>query len=295
MVDVARVASMNPDNMLAAGLKSDFDGLITKVRLCPWDYDGKLDHHVLAVAVTITPDGEDPFTQHYSAGDLELFVPSKDGETPVDLESGEGEALEGIYAFKIGKKDQLSNSTNWAQFITAALDAGFPREKLTAAVTCFEGIYGHFDRIPQKKRAGLVKPAATDSKARSNDILVVTEIKEAPAAAAGKPSSGAAKATSASSKPSTAAAAKTPTPSTTATAGGDLDSKLVEIVRAALAAAGEEGLQKAKLPAAALKGGLAATEKGKGVKRIVEADFLSGHEDVWVFDAESGVLISVEG
>ena len=50
MVDVARVASMNPDNMLAAGLKSDFDGLITKVRLCPWDYDGKLDHHVLAVA-----------------------------------------------------------------------------------------------------------------------------------------------------------------------------------------------------------------------------------------------------
>lgn len=286
---------MNPDNMLAGGLKSDFDGLITKVRVVPWDYNGNLDHHVLAVAVTIKPDDEpEEFTQHYSAGDLENFAPSKDGENPVPLDKkdAEPEELEGVYALKVGKKDGLSNSSNWAQFITAALDAGFKRESLAAAVTCFEGVYGHFDRIPQKKRSGLVRatPAAGD-KARNNDVLVITEIKEAPAtkgAAAAK--TAAPKSPSASSKP----AAASTSPAAPTGAGGDLDAKLVEVVRGALKAAGDDGLHKSKLPAAALKS-LAAADKGKGVKRIVDGEFLAGNEAVWVYDADSGTLISVEG
>ena len=55
VVKTLRVASMNPDNFVSGGLMDDFDGVITKARFAPWDYDGKIDHHVLAVAVSITP------------------------------------------------------------------------------------------------------------------------------------------------------------------------------------------------------------------------------------------------
>ena len=72
----SEVASMNPDNMAAAGLADDFDGEVTEVRLVPFNYDGNIDHHVLSARVTITPDKDsdfEEFQQYYSAGDLEFF------------------------------------------------------------------------------------------------------------------------------------------------------------------------------------------------------------------------------
>lgn len=299
MADPSKVASMNPDNMVAGGMQDDFDGTITKVRLVPWNYGGKIDNHVLATAVTIKPADGDEFTQHYSTGNLEDFVPSMDGENSVNLEATDEEIeadptiLEGIYAMRVGSKEALSNSSNWAHFITAALDAGFDKTKLSADVRMFEGITAHFNRIPQKKRSGLVKPAeVAGQQAKRNDILVITEIKAG--APAGKPATGSktpATGTSASSKSSPAAKTATPAASA-APVGGDLDSKLVEVLRKALAGA-EDGLTKDKLPSLALKG-LPAADKGKGVKRIVDPEFLGSQEAFWAFDAESGLVISVE-
>lgn len=307
MVDKSRVASMSPDSFVQGGLMDDVDGTIIKARFVPWDYNGHLDHHVLGVAVTIQVEGEaEPYVQHYSAGDLEHFMPSKDGETPVNLENfgGEGydpEDAEGIYALKVGKKEGLANSSNWAQFIVAALDAKFPPDRLTAGTDCFEGVMGHFNRVPQKKRSGLVKPtAAPGAKGKSDDILVITEFKGwATGGASKKPataSTSPAAAKSASSKPSVAAKPGT-TPTSTATAASGngaspLDDKLVEIVTGAVGTAGEEGLSKSKLPSFALKG-LPGADKGKGVKRIVEAEFLSGHEEAWIYDADSGTLYAI--
>lgn len=287
---MGKVASMNPDNMVAAGLMDDFDGTVTKVRLIPWDYDGKIDHHVLAAQVTVKNDDGTETVEHLSAGDLELFAPSMDGENPVPLtkDGATTEELEGVFALQVGKKEALANSTNWAQWIQAALQAGFPPSKLAADVRCFEGVYGHWNRIPQKKRSGLVRPApAAGERAKSNDILVLTELKTPPAGTA-KPTTGAVKtAATTSAKPATTTATTAPA------AGGDLDAKLVEIVRKALVGQAE-GLSKSKLPGAALAG-LAPADKGKGVKRVVDAEFLSGHEDLWVFDADSGTVISIEG
>ena len=62
-----RAASIRPDMMVQAGLMDDFDGTIIKARYKPWDYDGKIDHDVLAVAVTLQPEEGEPFVQHYSA------------------------------------------------------------------------------------------------------------------------------------------------------------------------------------------------------------------------------------
>jgi hypothetical protein len=262
------VASMNPDNMATGGLKDDFDGEITKVRLVPWDYDGKIDHHILAVAVTIQPDGEEVFTQHYSCGELEHFQPSKDGKTPVDLEGGEGEDLEGVYALRVGRRDQLNNNTNWAHFIGAALDAGFPKENLGAAVTFLEGTYGHFNRIQQKKRSGIVTQQAEGQQARRSDILVITELKDKPAGAK----------TSAKAAPATAKPA----------AASGLDDRLREVVTEAVLAS-DDGIAKSKLAGIVIKA-FQGPDKARAIKRVNEVEFLESSE-TWVYDADSGTLL----
>lgn len=304
MVDASRVASMNPDNMVQTGLADDFDGVIKKVRLVPWNYAGTLDHYILGIAMTIKPDSEEEFVQYYPAGDLEHWMPSMDGDNPVNLDGYGTEGYdpaqaEGIYAIKVGKQLGLSNSSNWAYFLIKAREANFPVDRITADVSRFEGTYAHFNRIPQKVRAGLVKAApAAGEKKRSNDILVITEFKGFvdQTGVATKPGP---KLPTSSAKPATSAPA-TSSPSvavtTTSAAGGDLDTKLVAVVKSALAAAepvdGVRSLSKAKLPAAALKS-LAATDKGKGVKRVVDADFLAGHEEDWYYDPETGTLMEV--
>lgn len=299
------VASMNPDNMAQAGLMDDFDGMIEKVRLVPWDYNGNIDHHILAVAVTIRPDGEEPFTQHYSAGaELDQFAPSMDGEESVDLDANDPESLEGVFALRVGSKEQLPNNSNWAHFIRALIDAGFDAGQLAADVRFAEGVYGHFNRIPQKKRSGIVvtPPAggATEKK-RNNDILVVTELKDAPKGT-GTTSKGAAPAKANPATGSTAkGVAKKAAPveqeeeEVQETGDRDeLDTALVALIQEAVGKAGDDGLLKGKLAPLALKG-LPGPLKAKGVKRISDNAFLEtlGEADGVMFDADSGTLMAI--
>ncbi len=280
--------SLNPDNMVSAGLMDDFDGRITKARFVPWDYNGNLDHHILAVAIGIQPDEGDEFTQHYSCGELEHFAPSVDGSTPVDLENGEGEALEGPYAVPVGKRAALNNNTNFAQFMMALMDAGFDKSKLSPSLEFLEGVYGHFNRIPQKKRSGIVNAAEGDqARRRSNDILVVTELKAAPAGTTGK-TGGAGKPNGAAGRPTSAPATSA---ATQAVSGDDLDDQLAAIVVGALSKAGDDGLPKNKLAGLALKG-LPGNLKAKGVKRIVDPTFLESREE-FAFDPDSGTVLAV--
>lgn len=308
------VASSNPDEMVQGGLMDDFDGLVTKARYCPWDYNGTLDHHVLGVGVTIQPYNEngepegDPFVQTYSAGDLEQFAPSMDGKLPVDLqaESETGEEYEGIYALRVGSKAQLNNNTNWAQYVMALLEAGFDRGLLTPAVTWLEGVFGHWNRIPQKKRAGLVQ-AESEGQRRRNEILVITELKEVPTVKVAKP--GPKGIVPKSPVPPVTAVPKGKTPVVQAAAeqvieeaeaaaeavADPFDAKLYDIVAEAVTAAGEAGLAKGKLAGSVIRK-VAGTEKAKAVKRVGEVDFLEsgGNEGAqWVYDADSGTLFAV--
>lgn len=307
------VASLLPENMAQGGLADDFDGVITRARFAPWDYNGKIDHHVLAAHVTIKPDGDEPEVDVYlSAGNLDEFMPSNDGEKPVNTDNfgvkdGEGnpvepfENFEGLYAVRVGKKEQLNNNSNFAQFMAALLEAKFPKDKVTASLSFMEGAYGHFNRIAQKKRQGLVRAQAEGQQQRQNDVLVMTEFKELRAAGKSAPTT-APKATGGGLKkgPSTASApaaqpAASPA-STGSTVAGGLDEKLTAIVNNAVAGAAE-GLAKTKLPPIALAG-LTGAEKGKGVSRVTNVEFLTSAGDGsdgknWVFDAESGTLFGL--
>lgn len=302
MAESSAVASLLPENMIQGGLADDFDGVITSATFAPWDYAGKLDHHVLAVHLVIKPDegDEGDVDAWYSAGDLDSFMPSKDGSTPVDTSDfgQEGvpfEKVEGFFALRVGKKEGLNNNTNFAQFVGAALEAGFPKEKVSADIRFLVGTHAHFNRIQQKKRAGLVKAQPEGQQKRGGEVLVITEFKGfTGGAGAGKSSTSGGGGLKKPSAASTSAPATTTAPSTsTAPTTGDLDTALIAVVSEVIAGQAE-GVSKTKLPPAALKS-LKPADKGKGVKRITEAAFLESAGDgsdgkPWAFDAESGTL-----
>lgn len=288
------VAGNDPDLFAEGGLRDDFDGTILKARYAPWDYMGELDHHVLAVALTIKPDEDDePFVQYYSAGDLEHFVPSNDGKTsvPLDSETATPEQLEGIYALRVGKREQLANSSNWATFVQNLIEAKFPKDRLKAAVSFVEGTYGHFNRIPQKKRSGIVAAPAKEGKTRRNDILVMTEIKGfvKPGAAATPAQGAAPKAPPAKPVPPAkpaASAAATPAPA------GDLIARVTEVVSTAVTEAGEAGLEKAAL-AQLMVSSFSGADKAKAVKMIGDVKFLGSDDAPWAYDADTGTLYAL--
>lgn len=275
----AGVASMNPDDMVSAGLPTDFDGEIIQVRLTAWDYDGTRDEHSLACRVTIRPDedsGFEEFQQHYSAGDLKFFVPADEDGNQVDLESDDVSDWDGIYASAVGSREALSNSSNWAHFLFAAIDAGF--KGVEPNVDCLEGVRGHFNRIPQKTRSGIVVEE-TGGETRTREILVLTEV------------TGQAKSASTSKSKSTKkTSAKKVAP---ADDDGELDDQLTAMVVKALEAAEGQILKRA-LPAIAMKA-FDGSEKAVAVKRVSDVGFLVGREDSWVFDAEDGNLILTAG
>ncbi|MGE5156400.1 MAG: hypothetical protein ACM3JP_02765 [Betaproteobacteria bacterium] len=264
------VASMNPDNFVSGGLMDDFDGTIEKARFVPWDYDGKIDHEVLAVALTIKPDDADaPFVQHYSAGDMTGFAPSMDGENPVNLE-GEGEEREGIYALRVGKQNELRSSTNWAHFLEALVAAGFDRAKMTPSLEFMEGLNCHFNRVPQKKRSGIQVTTREDGRARANDVLVITKINEAAPAAA--------KTGAKAAKPAAAKAAAT---------DDGVEDLLTGVIVDALGE-NEGQIAKSKLVGLILKA-ISGADRARAIKLANDVKWLSA-SDVWVFDAESGTL-----
>ena len=263
------VASLNPDNMASAGLADDFDGEITKARFVPWNYAGAMESYVLAAAVTIKPDEEsgfEEFTQYYSAGNLEHFVPSEDGSEPVDLEGWDEEDIEdveGIYAFQVGRREQLSNSSNFADFISKLVAAGYDAA-IEANIDFLEGVSGHFNRVPQRKRSGIVN---TDDEDRQKTILVLTEVVEVQAAAKPK-GRGKAK-----GKP--------------AAADGLADEVSEAIVAAISDADGE--LPKRKLAGVIIKAFKGSKSKSAAVKMASDTSFLA-ESDLWTYDEDEGVL-----
>jgi len=279
----AEVASLNPDEMLAGGLKDDFRGRIIEAVYERWDYDGNIDEPVLAARLTIQPEDEDePFVQRWSAGNLDSFVPSQDGKTPCD------EDETGPFALKVGKRAGLNNNTNFAHLMSSIVDAGeaskkFTRKDLTSSLDCLEGLDAHFNRVPQKKRSGLVQAEGEEGRRRANDVLVVTEVfgyGEAETSKSGKKAS----------KPNGQAGRATskPEPEEEETGGGDdLDDKLQGVVMEAISEAGGK-LKKGKLATEILKAMAKDKDKARAVKRVMEADFVE--DGPWDFDEKTGIL-----
>lgn len=266
----------DPD-LMSSGLKDDFRGKIREAVYAPWDYDGNIEHPVLAVRLTIDiEDEDDPLVQYWSAGDITAFAPSQDGKEPCE------EGGVGPYAVKIGKRTTLSGSTNFASLMKSIMDAGaasgkFGREQITSpSLEHLEGLDAHWNRVPQQKRSGMVG----QGEGKPKDVLVVTEIygygeEEA------EPAKKGAAAKAAPAKP----AKGKPAPAEDEDEEDDLDSTLNDIIVEALA---EGKIKKSKLPALVLGKMGKSPQKAAAVQRVTKADFLKAGP--WEYDEDSGTL-----
>lgn len=318
-VEESLVVGMNEEEFVAGGLATDFDGEVTEARTVIWNYDNgngpkmaKIydadgneigEEAVLTLAVRVAierADGEAAVVNFWSAGDPTNFAPSMDGKTPSPVD--ETGCSEGIYFIKVGSKSGLNNNTNYAQALQALADAESQAPHLKRARTpdirFLEGLFGHWERIPQKKRAGVVKPEA-EGKARfgAPEVLVCTQVKAkpatAPAAKAG-PKAVPTKAAPATPAAKTGAPA-TVTPAASSANTSDLNDKLMAIVMQAALDAGEDGVAKGKLAAIVLKDpGLTQQERAKGVPIIGSTAFLDAGfaAQKWIFDADNGLVNS---
>ena len=302
-------ASLNPDDMMQGGLPTDFRGTVTSAAYVEWDYEGKIDTPVLAVKLTIQPaegeEIEEAITQHWSAGDLETFVPAdEDGER---VEEGE-------YAMRVAKRAEMSNNSNFAHLMKAILDAGeaakgkpFTRKHLTGKISDLVGLDAHWDRVPQKKRSGMVDLDEEEGgeKKRSRDILVVTEVFGYDPESVGKPSK-AKKKVAEEDEDEDEAPAKKPVKKVAKDEDEDeeaeteededeeseespLDATLSKAIKKEIVKAGGS-LKKGKLATLVLKAFATDKLKNKYVARSAEEEFLSDAARPWAFDEDTGVL-----
>src|SRR5258708_928208 len=123
-------------------LIDDIDVEIADAAFVSWDYNGNIDHEVLALGIQYTDDNGKQYDQYYSAGELTFFVPSDDGGMAVP----------------VADKQMLSDSTNAAKFLLSLLECGFPEEILAAGnVKALVGMKLHVKQQAQPVRQGLIR------------------------------------------------------------------------------------------------------------------------------------------
>jgi hypothetical protein len=282
----------------------------------------------------LTADG---YVRSYvGAGSLLHFVPSDDGITPKgadfdgyrSLALGEsGSSVEPdelpqflgehvvptpdvlVAAEKKGEYPQLSKSSNLNHWATCAIESGFTVPEDATSIHAFIGMYGRWDRVPQRTRENLDKAnaaAATaaggdGSQARRKEILVLTEAmtKKSGGAAAKKAPPKATMAT-----PKAPAPASSGTPATTSTDAGtgdgsDFEARLVaQIVELASAstkpAAGT--IARSMLPGKLL-GKFPGDEKTQMIALVGKSDdakaWLSAQETAFIYDPDADTVTAV--
>lgn len=262
----------------------DIDVLFQSCRFVEWDYNGSIDHPVLALLVEMAYDDngkQEVAQQYYSAGDLSRFQPSEDGS----------------HAVAVGSARGMADSTNAAELIKSVIDQGFPEDRFgDGDVSAMEGLSCHINRVPQKKRGGNI----SDKNAAGYDktVAIVTKIHQMPwessPAPANRPAGGRPNgrpATSAATRPTTAAAARTPArtaaaaPETAST--DDLTVESAEILIAVLE--GKQGtVGKTGIAPAAFKPLAGNANRAAILANITNDDWLyeNGENFGWSFDGK---------
>lgn len=294
-----RVAEQNPTDFTGGGLPTDFDGTIIEARAVVWNYDNgngpKTDEKtgevilIPAMRLKIARPNEEDIVSYYSAGDLNNFFPlTEDGDLAVQDENG---LAEGVMFGLVGTRERMGKDTNHGQFLAALTDAGF-KEAFKPDLRFLEGLNGHFDRLQQKKRAGVVANKEGDDNKRAPEYLAMTKFNgRVDVAAATK---AAPKAAAATTKPT---GAGTSPAATASSSSGGVDSKLRDLIVASIPASDGDiigSLKKGGIAGKVMKaGGWSPAEKSAAVK-LISSEWLSAwaEEDgaAILFDAEAGEI-----
>jgi hypothetical protein len=259
--------SLRPSDLQhSTGLIDDADLTVKEAKFLLYDYNGTVQNATLALGLILVDDEGKEYEQYFSAGDPKHFVPSKDGKR----------------AIQVGQKTGLNDNSNFAMFIMALVNAGFPEDQLSDDVSAFEGLYAHWNRQAQPERSGLAQ-GQKQEKGREKSVLVPTKILSMPGEAKKGATKG--KATTAATK---AAPAKANGSSATAPSD-DLDAAATDAVLTVIGDAGGS-IEKTKLSPALFKQLAKDPNRNKIVQMAFKDDFLAADGRPWQYD---GATISL--
>lgn len=149
---------------VGGGLLDDVDVVVKEASIAMFDYNGTRPDSVPAILFKLAvKDGED-VDQYFTVGKSSDWMPSEDGTKLV----------------AIGRATQINMSSNGAMMLKSIVDAGFPENKISDDITCFQGMEGHVMRVPAPKRGMSPKAPRADGKVYEDTILVFATITKLP-------------------------------------------------------------------------------------------------------------------
>lgn len=305
--------SFDPDEMSGGGLATDFDGVLERIRFMAWDFpkeDGdRMDEFLLVCKGYIRPDdpeeipgaqlNEDGVIEHYwSCGSQKTatierhFVPSNDGETPVDLESEDPSDWEGVGFIKVegGSRSSLAGGSNFAHFLKNAKELGMG--DFSGDISVYDGTHAHWERVEVVRRGFNPRKRNEDEQDYRAENLVMTKILGKP----GKKKAVSKKKASVKKKAtSKGRAAKVSKSQTDAEASEVLSEWLVKLIGGAIADGDIDHFD--QIPTFLLKNWKGRPEgveaKVKNVTEFVQSDeFIQVEGAPWVMDEEGGLEIA---
>lgn len=224
----------------------------------------------LMVSLTDVNSGEDYGQQYYTVGSPENWEVSADGKSLIP----------------IGGK-VIAKSSDVAQFIMAAINAGYPQDRLAAGdITKMSGTVALMGETPALDYKGQQRQKKSkDGKEYAATLIVPVEVKELPNA---NPNAKKTKATSTakSAAPATKAApANAPSPA--ASSSDAIKDKAVQFILELVSEAGDEGLAKKGLAGKAMIRFKEDADRSNIVMLCGSDEFL-GNSDIWSF--ENGII-----
>lgn len=250
--------SLSPDDATQGGLIDDIDVEIIDAATCEWDYNGQQPAGPALAVQFQDPNGQ-THDQYYSAGKAEDWSPSEDGR--------------GFVA--VSGKTGFNNSTNLMKFFTSMVEAGFPKELLSAGdVKCIIGTKAHVNQVVQERK-GLIRTGKNAD--RPSTALLVTKIHSLP----GADTKGLGK-VAGKSPAATVAKGGKPNGKAATTASSDNTEMDAAIVEALLGALGEAGdaLPKKAMVQVVFKAFTDDTKlRNKAIARVNSAEFLKSLGD----------------
>jgi hypothetical protein len=167
---------MLPSTFVEGGLWDDIDVEISDIAWGKFNFakQGAAQNLKLALIMELWPlagldEGQEPYQQAFSGGDLKYFVPSADDN--------------GAYAVPVGDKSAINSNTNAAMFIMSWFESATPEQHAwlseqsgMASGNCkgMVGLKMHVKRQPQKERKGLSAQEGDGDQPKS--ILLCTNI-----------------------------------------------------------------------------------------------------------------------
>ena len=250
---------LQPKNMVEGGLVDDITATITEIKFVTWDYNGKIPVAVPAIKASLETDDREIYEQYWSIGKGSDWAPSENGASLI----------------AIGRATSLVNSSNGAIFIQSMVNSGFPENKITEEITCFEGIKAHFSRAAAPKR-NITKLPRADGRVFEDTILVVDNIISMP----GERGKGKGKPSAIAAAVGVKAATAADVPPAKNKAEGSVDDTCISIVLELLTD-NPNGLSKSQIPGLAFKKVIDLPNKNAIIARIFNDSFLSSGP--WVY------------